>query len=233
MGGSGMVSDLKAASIETKVSVGARISQLVYSAEDSAARVISNPSGAQLAALAEAEQNTKARPEIVKLQVTADARLRHPDPAGTSFERALTDAHALFLEQLDPWEGPCIARGEVARFDEAGRQLPRDSAPAAGVKTVFGRGTGQAYVEVFLHPLAAPGQFAADERSVRVNVVLSKEACAANGIHDLRSLLAANGRQVFGRYMHLASGGKHTGLGDLNARIKREFSRMLARVRAP
>jgi hypothetical protein len=236
--------DAKVSAIETRIGVGAKISELLYRADSSAAlnntkpaeadmraHRIANPTGAMLGALARAEEQRTTEPEILALQVTVDVRLRHPDSNSLTFERTLLDAYTIFLDQLNPWNGPGMTPRMVERFDAFLRPLPLEAEPASGMKAVFGSSAGEAYVEMFLNPLTGAATTPGD-RSLRLNLVLGKGACAVNGLCDVRTLLAANGRHIFGRYIHLASGEKYAGIGDLNARVKRELGRMLQRAAA-
>jgi hypothetical protein len=89
-----------------------------------------------------------------------------------------------------------------------------------GVTAVLGNAAGGAHISIRL--------LDGSELTLRLQLELDARACLENGIASRVALTHANGREVFGRYLHLSGEGIRA--GDFNARIKREVARALQRA---
>lgn len=230
--------DIKVSSIETRVGFAAAISELHYRAPSAVAAAngltaagegegiyrLAHPRPQLLLALAEAERSG-AVGEIVKLVVALDMQLRKEE---ASPERTMRNVSAIVLRYLDPWKGTCMGGRSVRFYTSSGDLISGMEEMEPGAHAVYGGGKGPVSLEIAWNTPAGSGITAPAKHSIRLSLTLLGYACQANGIPNMRALLASNGRHVFGQYVHLSSPG--IGLGDLNARIKRELERAVRRL---
>lgn len=181
---------------------------------------LTRPSKDDVLKLAVFEDASDTGAELAGLTVAVEARPRTVRKEGTSAEslsRFLRNAYELFVENLDPSSGRGIAKTKQS-LDETHRSL-----------TQFGNSGDAAQIILYVPAITYIREQQVSDPCVTVELRLSREGCAANGLHDVRAMIGANTRKIFGSYINLATR-QGARLGDLNARIKRELERSLPRA---
>ena len=159
---------------------------------------------------------------VERIDVVVDVRVRKKIDGPVALLRR---AGVAFIEHLEPWAGPLMGRPTKSFLGSVGQEFDAEQF-RPGVAAVLGVEGGPASIRIFFPN--SPGAVGIDEPILRVQLILLREGCIANGIGSRVALEGANGREVFGRYIHLSSDNARA--GDLNARIKREVARALQKV---
>ncbi|MFN7642259.1 MAG: hypothetical protein ACK5PW_04095 [Burkholderiales bacterium] len=159
---------------------------------------------------------------VERIDVIVDVRVRKKTDSPVALLRR---AGVAFIEHLEPWGGPLMGMPTKTFLGSVGQEFDVEQF-RPGVSAVLGVEGAPASIRVFFPN--STGAVGMDEPILRVQLVLLKEGCIANGIGSRVALEGANGREVFGRYIHLSS--EKARAGDLNARIKREIARALQKV---
>lgn len=235
----------RAAHLANRISIGALISELFYRAAalpsffegqpkdfETEAYLFTNPTKEQLAALVANEMSGKAEGRLVRLRVRVEIQLRRLEqipPVGTAFERSLIEAFRFLVAHLHPWDAPGISEKSIAYLNVEGERLKEPIELGPGIIATYGSTEEATQMQVYLSPLD-PRWAANGQRRLSIDLILSAEACSSLGIRDATTLLATNGRRSLGRYVDLAALPGGDPVGELNARVKRELSRMLIRL---